>query len=169
MKIRYGAISYEDDVRMILDWISIGKDVAQNSQRDTGKKHLILHSLPRKIIIDLVQQIKDAFNDENWQFSNFVITFFASAENYDSCLEGDHKFILNKLSTNERLSFFTHSQYGSLNGPGRVYRLWCRRVVNEPEDLKMAIHLQNLENWSRLGIDLCDHEFYDFSYPYTLD
>ncbi|KAI1707324.1 hypothetical protein Ddc_14877 [Ditylenchus destructor] len=60
MKIRYGsAISDEDDVRMILDWISIGKDVAQNPQRDTEKKHLLLHSFPRKIIMDLVHQIKD--------------------------------------------------------------------------------------------------------------
>ncbi|KAI1707326.1 hypothetical protein Ddc_14879 [Ditylenchus destructor] len=64
MKIRYGsARSYEDDVRMILDWISIGKDVAQNSQKDTVKKHLLLRNFPRKIIIDLVQQIKNVSSE----------------------------------------------------------------------------------------------------------
>ncbi|KAI1699946.1 hypothetical protein Ddc_18344 [Ditylenchus destructor] len=155
----------DDTIRMLLDWISSGKSVAQNPQRESGKKHLILRSLPRRIILDMVQQIKDAFNDENWLFSDFVITCLASAENYDR-LEGVHgnKFTLKKFSTNERLSLFTHSQLPFEGYSGRVYRLWYRRVVNEDEDLKMAIHLQNLVMWSRLRIDLDDREFYHFDY-----
>ncbi|KAI1697764.1 hypothetical protein Ddc_19537 [Ditylenchus destructor] len=167
MKINFrslGTISDEDAIRMLLDWLSSGKG-ARNLQSDIGKKHLILDRFPRRFILDMVQQFKDAFNVENRPFSDFVITFVASAENY-TCLEGDHTFNMDRISSNERLSFFTHNEFAcSEPGSGRVYRLWCRRVVNEPEDLKMASHLQNLEDWFSLGIDLDDHDFYHFNYP----
>ncbi|KAI1707329.1 hypothetical protein Ddc_14883 [Ditylenchus destructor] len=122
-----------DTIRGVLGWVSSGKGMVQSSNRDSGKTHLVLNSFPRRIILDMVQQIKDAFIDERLMLSDFVITFVASKENH-FCLEGDHKFILNKISTNERLSFFTHNQFA------------CKE-------------------WSRLGIDFCDQQFYDFDYP----
>ncbi|KAI1697765.1 hypothetical protein Ddc_19538 [Ditylenchus destructor] len=181
-----GALSDEDTIRMSLDWLNSGKSLVQSSQRDTVEKHLVLGYLHRKSILDMVQQIKDAFIGNTLLFSDFVITFSSSNGNR-LCLEGDHTFTLNKMSSNERLSFLTHNQHArNVSGFGRAYRLWCRRVVNEPEDLKMATHLQNLndgfdlgieqhsehfrekknlEHWSRLGIDLHDQQFYDFDYP----
>ncbi|KAI1707328.1 hypothetical protein Ddc_14881 [Ditylenchus destructor] len=162
LKLYEPDICNNDTIRMILDWLSNDKCVAKNLQRDTGKKHLVLQSFPRRFILNLVQQIKDAFNDETLLFSDFVITFSSSDENR-LCLEGDHTFILNRISTNERLSFFTYNHFpGSDDYSGLVYRLWCRRVVNEAEDLKMALHLQNLEKSFSLGIDFCDQQFYDF-------
>ncbi|KAI1707325.1 hypothetical protein Ddc_14878 [Ditylenchus destructor] len=153
----------DDTIRMLLDWLSNVKSMVQNPQRDTVQKHLELDCFPRWFILELVQQVKNAFNDEDWLFSDFVITFVSNEEKY-YCLEGDHKFTLNKLSTNERLSFFTHSRV-SCYGSGQVYRLWCRRVVNEPEELKLATHLRNFEKLFRLGIDLDNNDFYDFCCP----
>ncbi|KAI1693380.1 hypothetical protein DdX_20701 [Ditylenchus destructor] len=108
-----------------------------------------------------------ALNDESFLLSDFVITFVFSKGNH-ACLEGDYKFILHRISSNERLSFFTHNQFADNDCDSaqfRAYRLWHRRVVNESEDLKIASHLQNLEEWSGLGIDFDDREFYHFSYP----
>ncbi|KAI1698806.1 hypothetical protein Ddc_18911 [Ditylenchus destructor] len=92
-----------------------------------------------------------AFNGGLLLCSDFVITFLQSSGN-QSCLEGDHKFTLNKMSSNERLSFFTQNEYWhSDSSYGRVYSLWYRRVIDEAEDLKMAVDLQNLEKVVQIG------------------
>ncbi|KAI1699776.1 hypothetical protein DdX_17122 [Ditylenchus destructor] len=154
----------KDIIRMLLDWLSSGRSLAH---MDSIEKHVILNHFPRCLILNIVQQIKDAFKYKNLLLSDFVITFVESQEG-PLCLEGNHTFVLNRIASNERLSFFTHNEFpGSHSDSGRAYRLWHSSVVNEAEDQKMAIHLQNLKEWSGLGIDLRDFEFYDFSYPYT--
>ncbi|KAI1703180.1 hypothetical protein Ddc_16651 [Ditylenchus destructor] len=106
-----------------------------------AKKHVILERYPRRLILNMIQQLRQAFEADSLLLStDFVITFLGCETDTYRCLEGDHEFVMNSSSIDGRLSFFKH--FVSRN-PDQVYRLWYRRVTNEEEDSVTLSYLQN--------------------------
>ncbi|KAI1711000.1 hypothetical protein Ddc_13132 [Ditylenchus destructor] len=113
----------------LLNWL-------QNEEHElvpSESKLLVLNNYPRKMILNMVQYLKQAFKDENSHPSAFLITFRLShANDLAPYLKGEHRFSLNKISTGEKLSFFTTTAQTP-----DIYRLWRRKVISESWDLEM--------------------------------
>ncbi|KAI1694183.1 hypothetical protein DdX_20262 [Ditylenchus destructor] len=80
---------------------------------------LDLGRYPRRMFVDMVERLKQAFQDDNSPPASYLITFPGSEAGLE---EGDHSFSLDKVSTGEKLSFFAKNRTGDVC-------LWRRRVT----------------------------------------
>ncbi|KAI1706490.1 hypothetical protein DdX_12950 [Ditylenchus destructor] len=118
----------------LLNWLhDDGSERSTLAQHES--KHLVLGQYPREMILDMVEHVKQRFEDVTLPPAAFLITFIGSeAGFYEPCLEGEHTFSLSK-PTGEKLSFFkTRAQRVYRNG---VYRLWRRKVLKKAGDWMM--------------------------------
>ncbi|KAI1707117.1 hypothetical protein Ddc_15000 [Ditylenchus destructor] len=129
------------DLGLVLQrWLKSHEPLNEGSLQSGCMKHLIMIQYPQQLILEMVNQLRQEFENAATPSQEFVITFVASHENVSGCFEEfseGFEFFLSRVLTSaheERLSFFRHSQC--------VHRLWRRRVINEAEDAAMFLHLR---------------------------
>ncbi|KAI1710997.1 hypothetical protein Ddc_13129 [Ditylenchus destructor] len=112
----------------LLNWLqNYGHEEGTPAQ--SKGKQLLLGHYPRELILQMVEHLKQAFEDDISP-SAFLVTFVASdAGRSGPYLEGQHDFSLDKVSTGEKLSFFKSTLEDDY-----VYRFWRRKVTNENVD-----------------------------------
>ncbi|KAI1699698.1 hypothetical protein Ddc_18454 [Ditylenchus destructor] len=116
-------------------------------------RHLILKRYPEKLIKDLVRNIREDFEKENPNPSDFLITFSGCRGGSWIWSDDDHQFSVENPGTKERLSFFKQLSSGDC-----IYRLWRRQVVNEKDDSHMISYLKHFKE--RETDAKLEHEFY---------
>ncbi|KAI1706476.1 hypothetical protein DdX_12935 [Ditylenchus destructor] len=139
----------------------------QGGEFHLANKHLILVHYPCQVIQEVVQQIRQDFENKIPTALNCVITFVECAENHQSLEEEDFfEFTLDDKPTGQRLSLFKHHEVvGQISD--RAYRLWHRRVDNETSDARILSCLQNRIEFGPVAE--FDNEFYSFDYPMNQD
>ncbi|KAI1701415.1 hypothetical protein DdX_16093 [Ditylenchus destructor] len=121
------------------DWL-MGKPNPQTDLHYNGKKHLVLRDYPAKSALDLIEQIKDTFqNTTVIPIPDIVITFYDAvyifrerSRVYSDQLDEKHLFSMDKPLTTQRLSLLRYVIWKE--GTAYAYRLWWRQVLNETED-----------------------------------
>ncbi|KAI1705139.1 hypothetical protein Ddc_15845 [Ditylenchus destructor] len=113
----------------LLNWLhNYGREEKRMIKAES--KFLVLDNYPEKMILNMVEHLKQAFQDDTSPPSTFLITFHVPAPN----LDGEHlNFLLSKVHTGEKFSFFK----GKERHRTFVYRLWRRRVVDKRVDRMM--------------------------------
>ncbi|KAI1702806.1 hypothetical protein Ddc_16886 [Ditylenchus destructor] len=113
----------------LLNWLH-DNGSARSTLVQGESKQLVLREYPRKMILDMVEHVKQSFEDENLPPAAFLVTFLGSEEGfYKPCLEGEHGFSLTNTCTDEKLSFFKTRMKDD-----RVYRIWRRKVLKKVVD-----------------------------------
>ncbi|KAI1699965.1 hypothetical protein DdX_16998 [Ditylenchus destructor] len=127
LHIAHGQLAYSQELHSaLLSWI-------QNDGREKSKpvqgygRVLVLGGYLRRMVMDMVEHLKQAFQDDNSPPAAFLITFPGSVAGLE---EGDHSFSLDKVSTGEKLSFFAKNRTGDVC-------LWRRRVTSKAVEWMM--------------------------------
>ncbi|KAI1710995.1 hypothetical protein Ddc_13127 [Ditylenchus destructor] len=124
----------------LLNWLQTDRDEKSKLAAQCESKHLWLEHYPSGMILQMIEHLKQAFEDDNSP-SAFLITFAGSSSessrhiHHAPHLEGQHDLSLDKVSTGERISFFK-----SVVNDNFVYRLWRRKVTNESIDWITEYH-----------------------------
>ncbi|KAI1707118.1 hypothetical protein Ddc_15001 [Ditylenchus destructor] len=144
----------------LLRWLKSQEPLNNDSFQSGGVKNLILIRYPQQLILEMVNQLRQEFENATTPSQEFVITFAASRENDMGCFEGfseGFEFFFSRVLASaheERLSFFRHSLC--------VHRLWRRRVINEAEDAAMFLNLRAPKMEKIHSED--DGSYYSFAY-----
>ncbi|KAI1697137.1 hypothetical protein DdX_18666 [Ditylenchus destructor] len=122
-------------------------------------RHLVLKDYPKELIEDLVRNVREEFEKENSNPSEFLISFSGCRGSCRIWNDDDPIFSAENPGTKERLSFFKNTSFEQLTPCGcRIYRLWRRQVVNETDDSRMLSYLKNSQE-CEIDADI-DHKFY---------
>ncbi|KAI1697421.1 putative RNA-binding protein EEED8.10 [Ditylenchus destructor] len=152
------SICNQETNNAIIEWLKDSKNPSYDLDL-RAKKHVILERYPRRLILDVVRQLRHLLEGDSLLSStDFVITFFECETSAYRCLEGDHEFIMSNASNNGRLTFLKH--FDSIH-PDRAYRLWYRRVTNEEEDSVTLTSLQNSQTESNGEVEMNSSLFYN--------
>ncbi|KAI1702817.1 hypothetical protein Ddc_16897 [Ditylenchus destructor] len=117
----------------LMDWLKIESN--GTNQLIGNEKRLILKHYSGKFVGDMVQSLKQDFENATAPAPNFVVTFSEIKENLLEYIRNDRTFSIDNNQTHERLSFFkTTSIYQS-------YRLLRQRVQNQRKDSDMLSSL----------------------------
>ncbi|KAI1697136.1 hypothetical protein DdX_18665 [Ditylenchus destructor] len=109
LHLRNNQLSYTQELHFaLLSWLQSAGHEKRKPVQSYGRV-LFLDSYPSRLIVDMVEHLKQAFQDDNSPPASFLITFHGY--NADRCLEeGDRSFSLNKVSTGEKLTFFAKNR-----------------------------------------------------------
>ncbi|KAI1705973.1 hypothetical protein Ddc_15483 [Ditylenchus destructor] len=120
----------------LLDWLQ-NNGCEKKRMIEAESKILVLQRYPKKMILSMVEHLRQVFESDSSPAPEFLITFVCTAT---PNLDGEQlNFPWSKIQTGEKLSFFK----GKDTGDEFIYRLWRRKETNKSADRMMEWQYKN--------------------------